>query len=199
MTDADALYHPAVERALRVAFEAHGDQTRKGAPIPYVSHPVHVALLLARAGADHVTLQAAILHDVVEDCEGWDPEHIAERFGDEVAAVVAHLTEAKGRSWEERKQAGVDHVAHMDLRAVMVKAADKTHNLRCLAASLDEAQDPAEAWRPFTRGPAQTLDMAERLVDALTARLSALGGPPALVRDLRAALDAVLRHHPGRA
>lgn len=192
------LFHPAIERALRVAFEAHEGQTRKGDPIPYVSHPVHVALLLARAGADEVTLQAAILHDVVEDCDGWDEERIAALFGEEVRATVAHVTEVQGLSWEERKQAGVDHVAHMDLRAVMVKAADKTHNMRSMAEKLDAAAAPHEVWRPFSRGPEETIDMAERLVNALVSRLRELEGPAVLVEDLRAAFAALVAHHPAR-
>ena len=194
-----ALFHPAIERALRVAFEAHEGQTRKGDSIPYVSHPVHVALLLARAGADDVTLQAAILHDVVEDCDGWDEERIGALFGEEVRATVAHVTEVQGLSWEERKEAGVEHVARMDLRAVMVKAADKTHNMRSMAAKLDAASSAEDAWRPFTRGPAATIDMAERLVNALIARLEELDGPGVLVEDLRAAFAALVIHHPSRA
>ncbi len=193
------LFHPAIERALRVAFEAHEGQTRKGDPIPYVSHPVHVALLLARAGADEVTLQAAILHDVVEDCDGWDEGRIAALFGEEVRATVAHVTEVKGLPWEERKEAGVEHVARMDLRAVMVKAADQTHNMRSMAAKLDAASSAEDAWRPFSRGPAETIDMAGRLVDALTSRLQELGGPAVLVEDLRAAFAALVVHHPSRA
>ena len=193
-----ALFHPAIERALRVAFEAHEGQTRKGDPIPYVSHPVHVALLLARAGADEVTLQAAILHDVVEDCDGWDEERIASLFGEEVRATVAHVTEVQGLPWEERKQAVVERVGRMDLRAAMVKAADQTHNMRSMAEKLDAASTGEDFWRPFSRGPAATIDMAERLVDALAARLRELDGPAVLVEDLRAAFAALRVHHPSR-
>ena len=194
-----ALFHPAIERALRVAFEAHEGQTRKGDPIPYVSHPVHVALLLARAGADDVTLQAAILHDVVEDCDGWDEERIGALFGEEVRATVAHVTEVQGLPWEERKESGVEHVSRMDLRAVMVKAADKTHNMRSMAEKLDVVSSAEDAWRPFSRGPAATIDMAERLVNALVARLEELDGPAVLAEDLRAAFAALVIHHPSRA
>lgn len=189
-----ALFHPGVERAIRVALEAHAGQTRKGEDTPYISHPVHVALLLARVGADEVTLQAALLHDVVEDCPGWTSARIGELFGEEVQAAVAHVTEAKGLKWAERKQAGVDHVAHMDLRATMLKAADKTHNLRSIIAKLDAAEDPATVWKPFSKGPREQVALARRLVEALEQRLEDLGAPGALARELRAALTALEAH-----
>ena len=71
------LFSAGVEAALRASLLAHEGQTRKGDATPYITHPFHVALLLARSGADDVTIQAGLLHDVVEDCEGWTPERVA--------------------------------------------------------------------------------------------------------------------------
>lgn len=190
------MFSRDVERALHCAFKAHSGQVRKGGGIPYISHPVHVALLLARHGADDVTLQAALLHDVVEDCKGWTGARVEEEFGPEVAEVVAIVTEVKGKSWEERKQAALDHVPAMSVRQVGVKAADKTHNMQSLAIALDEARTPEEAWRPFTRGPEATIAYAERLVAALRARLEELGAFPGLSGDLQAAFDALAAHRP---
>ena len=99
------MFSAAVERALRVALEAHAGQLRKSPePVPYATHCVHVALILARAGADEITLQAGLLHDVLEDCEGWTRARLESelvpllrRFGpahDEVRdlmAQVAHI------------------------------------------------------------------------------------------------------------
>ncbi len=189
------LFSPGVERALRTAFEAHEGQTRKGDPIPYVTHSVHVALILARAGADEITLQAGLLHDVVEDCPGWTAERIEELFGSEVAGAVAAVTETKGQSWEQRKQAALDHVPHMDERAVALKAADKTHNMRSLTAKLDAAT-PEVAWKPFSRGPEATIDYAERLVAALRARLAEFPKLASLSEDLQGAYDALEAHRP---
>ena len=88
-------FSPDVERALRVACAAHAKQFRKDGRTPYFLHPVHVALILARWGADAVTLQAGILHDVVEDCAEWTAERLREEFGASVADVVADVTEDK--------------------------------------------------------------------------------------------------------
>ena len=77
------------------ALAAHEGQTRKGSSTPYIVHPLHVATMLARAGADEETIQAGVLHDVVEDCEGWTLERLEDEFGPRVREIVAHLTEDK--------------------------------------------------------------------------------------------------------
>ena len=92
------MFSAHVERALRVAHDAHDGQERKGGGVPYILHPLHVTLILARVGADEVTLQAAILHDVVEDCDGWTLERVEREFGSEVRSVVAEVTEDKSKS-----------------------------------------------------------------------------------------------------
>ena len=149
---APGTFSEDVERALQASLEAHAGQTRKGGSIPYISHPVHVALLLARAGADDITLQAALLHDVVEDCEGWTMERVIEEFGSAVARTVHDLTEVEGGSWEVRKQAALDQVAHMGPRSLAVKTADKLHNMQSLLTRLSEASDPGQVWKVFSRG-----------------------------------------------
>ena len=108
------MYSRGIEKALRVAFDAHDGQFRKGAgEVPYVTHPIHACLMLARLGADKETIQAAILHDVVEDCEDWTTERVAAEFGERVAGIVADLTEDKSGTWKERKAAAIEHVPHM--------------------------------------------------------------------------------------
>lgn len=152
--------------------EAHGGQERKGGvSVPYVVHPVHVAFMLARLGLDEETIVAAILHDVVEDCDSWTTARVELEFGAEVAGVVAQLTEDKSLSWTDRKQAAVDHVQHMCERAVRVKAADKLHNLESLVAELDRCDDHATIWLGFKGGREGTLRVARGMVEALVPRL----------------------------
>lgn len=165
------MFSPEIERALHVAQVAHEGQTRKGSDTPYIVHPTHVALLLARAGADEVTIQAGILHDVVEDCDDWTLERIEREFGARVRALVAELTEDKDLDWEARKESAVDHVPHMSANAALIKAADKLHNLSTLLADVRAAADPTDVWRHFTRDAEQTLEMSRALVDALAERV----------------------------
>lgn len=139
--------------------------------MPYVVHPVHVAFMLARAGVDEPTILAAILHDVVEDCDGWTTERVTIEFGDDVSGVVAQLTEDKSLGWAERKQAAVDHIEHMCDRALRVKAADKLHNLESLVAELDRSPDPELVWAGFKGGRDGTLRVARNVVTALIPRL----------------------------
>jgi (p)ppGpp synthase/HD superfamily hydrolase len=85
----------------------------------------------------------------------------------------------------------------MSLRALVVKAADKLHNMRSLGARLDAASSPEEAWSHFSRGPAQTIAHARELVAALRRRLDAVDGFDALSVDLDRALEGLVRHEPG--
>jgi len=165
------VYSPRIEHALHVAQTAHSGQTRKGSDKPYIVHPVHVALLLARAGEDEVSIQAGILHDVVEDCDGWDLERLEAEFGPQVRSLVAQLTEDKSKTWSERKQAAIDHVPQMTRPAATIKAADKLHNLSNLLSDLRAAEDPDSVWRHFTASASETLAMARALVEALLPRV----------------------------
>lgn len=157
--------------------------------MPYISHPVHVALMLARLDVAPVVIQAALLHDVVEDCEGWTTVRVELEFGPEVAALVATLTDPQGHSWEDRKQHSIDGAATMDVRAATVKAADKLHNLSSLVAAVKNADSPEDAWRPFSRGVAQTLRMSRQLVEALVPRVDPRLGQA--LRDTMAELESI--------
>jgi (p)ppGpp synthase/HD superfamily hydrolase len=179
------MFSHDVERALRVAVSAHDGQLRKSLePVPYATHPFHVALILSRLGFDATVIQAGLLHDVVEDCEGWTHERVEREFGSEVRAIVAELTEDKSKSWEERKRTGIEHVARMSPPALAVKAADKLHNLQCLVADLRSTDDHARVWKQFKGGCDRTLSMSASLVAALEPRVD-----PRLARALRATLQ----------
>ena len=166
------MYSTGVEQALSASLAAHAGQQRKGnADLPYISHPVHVALMLAKLGVEDVLIQAALLHDVVEDCAGWTLDRVAKEFGQEVHDLIAPLTDPEGESWEIRKEYGIEKAASMDVRCATVKAADKLHNLSSLVAAVRAADSPAEVWQPFSRGAETTLAMSRRLVEVLAARV----------------------------
>lgn len=119
-------------QAILFAAEKHRDQRRKGANrAPYINHPIAVAEILWRVGGirDEVTLQAAILHDTIEDTD-TTPEELDKLFGAEVREVVMEATDDKSLPKAERKRLQIAHAPHKSFRARAVKIADKISNLR---------------------------------------------------------------------
>ncbi len=181
------MFSSDVERALRVAIAAHDGQVRKGLEsVPYVSHPFHVALILARLGYDDAVIAAGLLHDVVEDCEGWTIERIEAEFGRDVRGIVAELTEDKSQSWEVRKRDGIDRVARLSPPALAIKAADKLHNLKTLLGDLQSTDDSAIVWAKFKGGRERTIAMSRELVRELARRAD-----PRLAAELEATIAAI--------
>jgi (p)ppGpp synthase/HD superfamily hydrolase len=161
----NVVYSPLVETAIAFAIRAHGGQERKGqAGVPYVVHPIHVGLLLARHGQRPAVVASGILHDVMEDGEATF-EDLERAFDREVAAIVAEVSEDKSRTWEERKQHTIDTIATMSDGARAVTAADKVHNLADLHRLLALRGD--EVWKLFRRGRGPTLDYYRRVFDQL--------------------------------
>jgi (p)ppGpp synthase/HD superfamily hydrolase len=175
------MFSTEIERTLRIAERAHRGQSRKGGEgVPYVLHPIHCAISLARLGHPEHVIQAALLHDVVEDCHDWTIERVETEFGTLVAAIVAELTEDKSKTWEERKRWQIEHVAvpvalgfhsgHWEV-ALLVKAADKLHNLSTLVLDLESSNDHAAIWARFTASRERTIATSRALVDELVPRV----------------------------
>jgi len=147
--------------AVMFAAERHRNQRRKDAEAsPYINHPIAIAHLLATVGGinDLDVLRAAILPDTVEDTETTEAE-LRARFGDAVAGIVMEVTDDKALPKQRRKEQQVVHAPHTSRGAALVKLADKTCNLRDMAAT------PPADW-PITRRQ-EYLDWAKRVVDAL--------------------------------
>jgi (p)ppGpp synthase/HD superfamily hydrolase len=126
-----------VLRAADAAARWHVNQRRKGAAQePYVNHLLEVATLVAEAteGADPELVVAALLHDSIEDQE-VPRAVLAQMFGEGVARLVEEVTDDKALAREERKRLQVEHAQHISRRAKILKLADKTSNLRAIAAS----------------------------------------------------------------
>ena len=117
-------------QAVNFAAEKHINQRRKNATkSPYINHPIGVATLLSEVGVtDLVTLQAAVLHDTVEDTKTTF-EEIEQLFGKDVCDVVREVTDDKSLPKDQRKKEQVNHAPHASSRARLVKLADKLHNL----------------------------------------------------------------------
>ena len=132
-----------LHEAYNFAAYAHKDQLRKSGE-PYISHPVAVARIVAEElelGANPV--MAAFQHDVVEDCP-YSIDEIRERFGDDVAFLVGVVTKQKKAQYDQSKQ--VDNFRQMlssvqfDVRAILVKLADRLHNMRTLSSMRPDKQ-----------------------------------------------------------
>ena len=149
-------YHPSddislIEKAYHVANDAHKGQVRKSGE-PYIIHPLYVAIILADLEMDKETIAAGLLHDVVEDTV-MTKEEIAEQFGDEVALLVDGVTKLK----IQFDDANMDYSAiklemqaenlrkmflamAKDIRVIIIKLADRLHNMRTLKHMPPEKQ-----------------------------------------------------------
>lgn len=127
-----------IELAYLFAKQAHGTQARYTGE-PYITHPLTVAHILAQMRMDPPTIMAAILHDVLEDTPIEQPE-IIEKFGNEVAELVDGVTKLTQIHFENYAQAQAENFRKMvmamasDIRVILVKLADRLHNMRTLSA-----------------------------------------------------------------
>jgi guanosine-3',5'-bis(diphosphate) 3'-pyrophosphohydrolase len=147
-----------LEKAYRMAAEAHKNQLRQSGE-PYMIHPLHVTLILADMQMDMVALITGLLHDTVEDTS-LSLEQIKKEFGPEVAACVDGVTKLSKLKLYSREERQAENVRKMllamvnDIRVIIVKLADRLHNMRTLDAlprerQLRIAQETAEIYAPI--------------------------------------------------
>lgn len=175
------MYSPRFEAALRLASTRHQDQRRKGGQIPYVTHLVHVAWLVAQDGGSEEEMIVALLHDVIEDTAKGPDElqrlrtDLVTQFGPEVLRAIEALSEPKREPggkrlpWRARKEAYLTQLEAGPAWAHRVAAADKLHNLATLNEDL--AQLGAGLWERFTAGPDETAWFYRRATAVLEVRL----------------------------
>lgn len=129
-------------KAYELADKAHIKQKRDTGE-PYITHPIAVAEILSELQIDSVTLQAALLHDVVEDTE-YTLEDIIELFGEEVAFLVDGVTKLNSFTYHTKEDQQTENYRKMflamakDVRVVVIKLADRLHNMRTLKGVSDE-------------------------------------------------------------
>ena len=133
-----------IERAFDLAVEAHDGQ-RRATGEPYVTHPIASAQITAELGIDPVAVTAALLHDVPEDTE-YGLTDIEDRFGPEVARLVDGVTKLSKFSTHSHEQQQAENIRKMllamaeDIRVVLIKLADRLHNMRTLYGLPSEKQ-----------------------------------------------------------
>ena len=144
------VHHPGadssmIERAYQVALAAHAGQTRKSGE-PYIHHPLSVATIVARQGLDDVTVAAALLHDAVEDTS-VSLDDLERDFGSDVRLIVDGVTKLERLHFDTREEQQAASVRKMlvalakDLRVLIIKLADRLHNMRTLAALPEHKQE----------------------------------------------------------
>ena len=152
-------YHPSadislIEKAYKVAYDAHKGQARKSGE-PYIIHPLYVAIILADLEMDKETIVAGLLHDVVEDTIMTD-EEIGEQFGTDVAHLVDGVTKLDKLNFHgehgnydkdtEKLERQAENLRKMflamakDIRVILIKLADRLHNMRTLQHMRPEKQ-----------------------------------------------------------
>ena len=161
-------YHPSddismIEKAYQIAKEAHKAQKRKSGE-PYIIHPLCVAIILADLEMDKETLEAALLQDVVEDTV-MTLDELKQEFGEEVALLVDGVTKLTQLSWSADKvELQAENLRKMflamakDIRVILIKLADRLHNLRTL-----QFQSPAKQKEKAR----ETLDIYSPIADRL--------------------------------
>lgn len=127
-----------LKQAYIVAREAHDGQMRSSGE-PYITHPVAVALNLAKMHLDHETLMAALLHDVIEDTP-VTKDQLSELFGHTVAELVEGVSKLDKLKFDNKEEMQAENFRKMilamvqDIRVILIKLADRTHNMRTLGS-----------------------------------------------------------------
>src|SRR5690606_30000160 len=159
-----------LRRAWTIGAAAHAGQNRRSGE-PYITHPVAVATALAEQHVDVETLVAAILHDTLEDTP-LSRESIAGEFGETVAELVDVVTKLDKLQFADRQEAAAESFRKMmlamarDLRVIMIKLADRLHNMRTLGAQTPEARariarETLEIYAPIAQRLGMNLVKAE--------------------------------------
>ena len=163
LIDAVKAYHPStdealIRRAYACAAAAHEGQKRNSGE-PYIIHPLHVAMILAELQMDDQSICAGLLHDVLEDTSVTE-EEMKQEFGEEITTLVDGVTKLKQLQSKSKVENQVENYRKMvmamanDIRVIIVKLADRLHNLRTLdykdrAKQVEKATETIEIYVPI--------------------------------------------------
>lgn len=164
LIDTIKRYHPSsditlIEKAYKIAFEAHKDQKRKSGE-PYIIHPLCVAIILAELELDKETIVAGILHDVVEDTV-MTTEEITKEFSEEISILVDGVTKLTQLDLSQDKiEIQAENLRKMflamakDIRVILIKLADRLHNLRTMqyqtpAKQIEKSRETMDIYAPI--------------------------------------------------
>lgn len=169
------IYTHNIQKAIRFSINVHElnrpeRQLRKGKEIAYITHPLTVGLILAKAGASEEVVIAGILHDTIEDSHDdhkVTKSDINVHFGPEVAELVASVSETgKSLTWAERKAEALEHITHFSNDSLLVKSGDILSNTTELIQDYEEHGESV-----FERFNASKEDILNHYLLAITAIL----------------------------
>lgn len=168
----DMLYTRKTQDAIYFAVKTHeiyDKQKRRGKDVPYITHPLIVGLILARANASEDVVVAGILHDTIEDSiaeKKVTKEMIEERFGAHVAELVYSVTEKNLEAgWHERKTAAWEEIKDFSHDALLVKSADVISNMTEMLG--DHGRDGEVVFGNFFASKEEVLEHALRVIKAI--------------------------------
>lgn len=168
------MYSYRIEQAIRAAAVLHKSQVRKGEmPYPYITHLMSVAFILHDYTSDEDVLVAALLHDTVEDTD-YSLEELQEDFGGRVKDIVAAVSEPKQKNgekltWANRKKAYLKQLKDGPTEALLVSAADKSHNMRAVVETYH--QDHERFVREFGGSLQDRVQQYQDLAELFAGRL----------------------------
>ncbi len=122
-----------IKKALYFAAEKHDGQYRKGGRVPYIVHPVQVALGVSKYTNDEKIIAVAFLHDVIEDCPDVSISLLRKEFGGYIAQLVDEVSLLKKKqyaTWKEKKLEYLEKIKHASKNALIIVAVDKMNNLQ---------------------------------------------------------------------
>lgn len=128
-----------ITKAYSFALQAHQGQFRASGE-PYICHPLAVSITLALYNVDQDSIIAGMLHDIVEDCTGYTMDSIEKEFGADITRIVAGVTKITKMHFSTKEEAAAENIRKMilamttDLRVILVKLADRLHNLHTLSS-----------------------------------------------------------------
>ena len=183
-------YTSRIVDAFAFAHEIHATHTRKGLGAPYITHLMAVAAIVGEHGGDEDTFIAALLHDTVEDGDGYATlDRVRAQFGARVADMVAACSDAFENpkpKWRERKERFIETMRSAPHDVRLIVAADKLHNICATIGDYEALGD--EVWMRFTGRRDGTLWYYTAIAHAL-----AEGWEHALIDDLASAVEELHR------
>lgn len=168
---------PKIQKAIIKSALLYAKQKRKGSDIPYIIHPYSVAFILSNYTNNEDIIIAGLLHDILEDVEGYTAEDMKRDFGEKITKIVKEVSEEKEpnskenkkSTWKKRKEGYLKNIRNGSTESMMVCAADKIHNLSSIIK--DYKDQGNRLWKVFNSTPKEALWFYNEVLNILKEKL----------------------------